>query len=80
MLRATMIMMFPYQTAVGTVRRIRVSLPLIPDLVDNTKYFRPDDVPALTRGERRAWSQPKVSKIVRPVKPAAPHRLLGNPP
>ena len=61
-MRATMIMLFPYQTSAGTVRRIRVSLPRI--LVDNHRYFLPEDLPPPARDDLRAWLRPKLGKIV----------------
>ena len=82
-MRATMIMLFPYQTSAGTVRRIRVSLPRIDCLVDNHRYFLPEDLPPPARDDLRAWLRPKLGKIVQPVKlrmvprPASPS-LVGS--
>jgi hypothetical protein len=36
-----MILIMPFQTTAGTVRRLRISLPLIADLIDGRKFFRP---------------------------------------
>jgi hypothetical protein len=61
-------MLFPYPTSAGTVRRIRVSLPRIDCLVDNHRYFLPEDLPPPARDDLRAWLRPKLGKIVQPVK------------
>ena len=66
----SMIVMHVHQTTAGTVRRLRISLPLIPDLVDNQRYWRPDDLPAPAGDELRSWSRPKVHKVLgKPDKP-----------
>jgi hypothetical protein len=56
----------------GGVRRRRISLPLIPDLVDNLKYFLPGDLPEARGEELRAMGRPKAGKVLaaRPVKSA----------
>ena len=63
--------MFPYQTTYGTVRRMRVSLPLIPALLDGQRYFLPGDLPAPAGDELRAVARPKLHKFARPVKASA---------
>ena len=46
------------------VRRVRISLPLVPCLIDDTRYFLPDDLPAPAGDELRSWSRPKVHKVM----------------
>ena len=71
------------------VRRRRISLPLIPDLVDGERYFLPGDLPDARGEELRPQCRPKVGKVLA-ARPAGrrPHsqqfqaeleKLLGSP-
>ena len=40
-----MICVLPFQTSVGTIRRLRISVPLIECRIDGVRYLRPDDLP-----------------------------------
>jgi hypothetical protein len=53
------------------VRRVRISLPLVPGLLDNERYFLPGDQPPLGEQDRRRLSRPRVDKIGRPSLSAA---------
>jgi hypothetical protein len=44
-------------------QRQRAGLPLIEPLVDNLKYFRPDDLPPPAGEELRSLCRPKVDKL-----------------
>ena len=44
----------------GTVRCVRISLPLIPALVDGQKYFLPDDLAAPAGEELRPLYRPRI--------------------
>ena len=43
-------------------------MPLIPHLVDQVRYYLPDDVPPPEGQDLRAMARPKIGKFVRPVK------------
>jgi hypothetical protein len=60
-----MICVFQFQTAVGTVRRLQISVPLIECLVDGVRYFRPDDLPPASGEELRPILRPRIT--VRPA-------------
>ena len=65
-----MTMMLPVPSGPSGVRRIRISLPLIPDLVDNARYFLPDTLPPPEGQDLRGLSRPKVEKVLgKPDKP-----------
>jgi hypothetical protein len=65
-----MICILPFQTCVGTVRRLRISVPLIECLVDGVRYFRPDDLPPPAGDELRPMLRPRIT--VRPAPPSSP--------
>ena len=56
------------------VRRRRISLPLIPDLLDGQKYFLPGDLPEARGEDLRPMVRPKPGKVLaaRPVKSDRP--------
>jgi hypothetical protein len=60
-------------------RRRRISLALIPCLVDNHRYFLPGDLPPAAGEELRAMARPKLGKVLaaRPVRSA--DRPPGRP-
>ena len=57
-----MVSTLPIQGANGTVRRVRISLPLIECLVDGVRYFRPGDLPAPAGDELRPMLQPRIGQ------------------
>jgi hypothetical protein len=61
------------------VRRRRISLALIPCLVDGQRYFLPGDLPPAAFEELRAMCRPKAGKVfaTRPAKAA--DRSPGGP-
>jgi hypothetical protein len=64
-----MILTMPFQTTAGTIRRLRISLPLVPDLVDGRKYFLPATLPAPVGEELRPIARPKIGAPVPKPKP-----------
>jgi hypothetical protein len=73
-----MICVFPFQTSVGTIRRLRISVPLIECLIDGVRYFRPDDLPPASGEELRPILRPRIT--VRPT-PSSPEPAMwrGSP-
>jgi len=61
------------------VRHRRISLALIPCLVDGQRYFLPGDLPPAAGEELRAMCRPKAGKVLaaRPLKSA--DRQPGRP-
>jgi hypothetical protein len=55
-----MILKMPFQTTAGTVRRLRISLPLVPGLLDGQKYFLPDTLPAPVGEKLRPMLRPRM--------------------
>lgn len=52
------------------VRRVRISLPLIEPLLDNSKYFLESDLGPLAGQDLRSLCRPKVEKVLgKPDKP-----------
>ena len=69
---AHMIAMVAVSSESGVLRR-RISLPLIPDLIDNRKYYLPESI-AEPRGEElRAQCRPKAAKILAARPARRPH-------
>ena len=65
MQRATiMVMMLPVSSGPSGVRRVRISLPLIEPLLDNSRYYLPDNLPPAAGQDLRGLSRPKVHKVV----------------
>ena len=69
MTRAIMTVLHPHLTSAYKVRRLRITLPLVPQLLDGVRYYPPGDVPPLDGQDLRAFSRPKIGRIVRPIKP-----------
>jgi hypothetical protein len=44
-------------------RHVRVSLPLVPELIDNTRYFRDQDLPPRAGLDLRPLSRPRVPTL-----------------
>ncbi|HET9538868.1 MAG TPA: hypothetical protein VFP43_26555 [Mesorhizobium sp.] len=60
------------------VRHRRISLPLIPDLVDGRKYFLPGDLPPAAGEELRAMCRPNAGKVLA-ARPLKSDRSPGRP-
>jgi hypothetical protein len=56
-----MICMLPYLNSNARVRRLRISVPLVPCLLDDQKYFRPDDLPPPAGEELRPLLRPRLT-------------------
>jgi hypothetical protein len=69
-----MICVFPFQTSVGTIRRLRISLPLVECLVDGVRYFRPDDLPPPSGEDLRPVLRPKITVVRRADPLKSPRR------
>jgi hypothetical protein len=78
-----MICVFPVLTSNATIRRLRISVPLIECLVDGVRYFRPHDLPAPSGDELRSWVRPRLTRDVyhrrSPHRDAALGQDDGNP-
>jgi hypothetical protein len=57
---ATMVRVFPHLTSACRVRWLRISLPLVGDLLDGVRYFRPNDLPPPAGEDLRAMNRPKL--------------------
>jgi hypothetical protein len=57
-----MVSTLPIQGANGTVRRVRISLPLVPCLLDGQKYFLPGDLAAPAGEELRPIARPRLER------------------
>jgi hypothetical protein len=68
-----MIALVPHLTTNCRVRHVRVSVPLIAALVDNERYYLPDELPAPAGEELRAMFRPKIAQVKAPPRaPRAP--------
>jgi hypothetical protein len=56
-----MICVLPFLNSNAQVRRLRISVPLIECLLDNQKYFRPDELPPAAGEELRSLSRPRLT-------------------
>jgi hypothetical protein len=65
----SMILTMPFQTTAGNVRRLRISLPLVPDLLDGQKYFLPEALPAPVGEELRPIMRPRIASASSPPAP-----------
>ena len=69
------------------VRQVRISLPRIDCLVDNARYWLPDNLPPPAGEDLRPQRRPRIDTMVRAVlkrekldqRYAALARLLGDP-
>jgi hypothetical protein len=55
----SMVLVLPFSTANLQVRHLRISLPLVPSLLDGRKYHLPDTLPPPTGLELRSAFRPK---------------------
>ena len=60
-----MVSIVPHQTTYGSIRRVRVSVPLIECLVDGVRYFREGDLPPPEGEELRSMTRPRITKAPR---------------
>lgn len=68
-------------------RQVRISVPLIPALVDGQRYWLPDTLPPPAGEDLRPQRRPRIDTMVRAVlkrerldqRYAALARLLGDP-
>ena len=59
----------PYLTSNATIRRLRISAPLVELLLDNQKYFLPDALPALAGDDLRPLLQPRIARAKQSPRP-----------
>ncbi|MCK1518370.1 hypothetical protein IVB22_39040 [Bradyrhizobium sp. 190] len=59
----TTVMMLPVSSGPSGVPRVRISLPLVEPLLDNARYYLPDDLPPAAGQDLRGLSRPRVDKI-----------------
>jgi hypothetical protein len=52
-------------TTAAQVRHVRVSVPLVPCLVDNRRYYLPDDLPPAQGEELRPMLRPRITQPMR---------------
>ncbi len=57
-----MVRLVPHLTSNATIRHLRISVPLIADLVDNARYFLPSDLPAPAGDELRPVLRPRLRR------------------
>ena len=67
-----MVCLVPHLTTNCQVRHVRVSVPLIAALVDNKRYYLPDDLAAAKGEEPRALYRPKIAQPKPPRTPRGP--------
>jgi hypothetical protein len=60
MLLAHMVRLLPHLDTNGRLRRLRISVPLIPGLLDGMRYAMPDGLPLPQGIELRAMSRPRT--------------------
>ena len=59
-----MILLVVVPSESGT-KRVRISLPLVPSLIDNVRYWMPDTLPPPAGEEHRPMSRPRITKAPR---------------
>jgi hypothetical protein len=74
-----MIRTVPYQTTAAQVRRLRISLPLVPALLDDQRYFLPGALPAPVGEELRSIARPRIGGPVKPSPPRPGPRRTRTP-
>jgi hypothetical protein len=74
-----MVCLIPFLGSDGRVRHLRISVPLIPSLLDNARYYLPGDLPE-TPGSRFHVGKPSAARLARaligerPMEPKAERR------
>ena len=61
----SMVAMVSIPSAASGVRRVRISVPRIDCLLDNVRYFLPQDLPPPAGEELRPMSRPRITKAPR---------------
>ena len=56
-----MICVLPYLNSNAQVRHLRISVPLVPGLVDRRKYFLPGELPPAAGEDLRPLSRPRLT-------------------
>jgi hypothetical protein len=56
-----MICVLPYLNSNAQVRHLRISVPLVPGLLDGRKYFLPDELPPATGEDLRPLFRPRLT-------------------
>jgi hypothetical protein len=69
-----MIRLVPHLTSNCTIRRLRISVPLVPALLDGVRYYLPDDLPAPAGDELRPLYRPRIAPA------STPRRAYTRPP
>ena len=64
-----MICVLPFLTSNATIRRLRISVPLVAPLLDGVRYFRPDDLPPPAGDDLRPLFRPRLT---------SPHRVAAR--
>ena len=68
-----MVFVCPFLTTAAQIRRLRISVPLIECLIDNQRYYRPEDLPPATGEELRPLLRPRITQLKAPMRaPRAP--------
>jgi hypothetical protein len=58
---SAMVRIYPHLTSNCTIRHLRISVPLVPALVDGMRYFLPDALPPPTGDELRPLYRPRIN-------------------
>jgi hypothetical protein len=61
----SMVSLVTVPSAASGVKRVRISVPLVPGLIDGVRYFRPGDLPPPEGEELRPMSRPRITKAPR---------------
>jgi hypothetical protein len=76
-----MVRIAPHLTSNATVRRLRISVPLVPCLLDGVRYFRPDDLPPPAGDDLRPLYRPRLTPNANqrsPHRDASLDQLIGK--
>ena len=71
-----MVCLLPYLNSNAQVRHLRITVPLVAPLLDNLKYFLPDDLPPPSGDELRPLLRPRLTS---PHRDAALVQAGSNP-
>ena len=69
-----MVRLLPHLNSNGQVQRLRISVSLVPGLVDRVRYALPEELPAPAGLELRAMGRPRIT-LSRP-RQLQEHRFL----
>jgi len=65
----TMVIVIPTLATTALIRRVRISLPLVPALLDDVKYHRAESLPPARGAELRALHSPHLARLPKPRPP-----------